>query len=78
MASMLRAIDYDLDRRRPEVFHPKGGVIWNKQEPFRLVTHHWSSNFLKGFDVYQRLDEMLGIDPWRGRFEFTYVGSCRL
>ena len=58
-----------------EIFHPAGGAVWNKREPFRLVTHHWSSNFLKGFDVYQRLDEMLARAPWRGRFEFTYVGN---
>lgn len=58
-----------------EIFHPEGGAIWDGTEPFRLVTHHWSSNFLKGFDVYQRFDEMLERDPWRGRFTFTYVGN---
>jgi glycosyltransferase involved in cell wall biosynthesis len=36
-----------------------------------IVTHHWSDNYLKGFDVYQ------GIDDWLTNnldFTFTYIG----
>jgi hypothetical protein len=30
---------------------------------------------MKGFDVYARLDAMLGEAPWQGRAEFTYIGN---
>ncbi len=37
----------------------------------RLVTHHWSDNKLKGFDLYNALDKYVEIHP---QYEFTYVG----
>lgn len=41
-------------------FHAIGGKVWDKsKEPFLLVTHHWSSNWHKGFDVYQKIDEAI-------------------
>ncbi len=42
----------------PAIFHPldalrfDGGIL-------RLVTHHWSSNPMKGFGVYQQVDDMI-------------------
>jgi len=36
-----------------------------------LVTHHWSNNWLKGFDVYNWLDEFVSTDS---RYTFTYIG----
>jgi len=50
-------------------FYPKkkrevGDVI-------RLVTHHWSSNWMKGFDIYTELDKLLEN---RDDIEFTYIG----
>jgi glycosyltransferase involved in cell wall biosynthesis len=36
-----------------------------------IVTHHWSSNFMKGFDVYEALDIFVGMNP---DFTFTYIG----
>lgn len=43
--------------------------------PLKLVTHHWGGHWMKGFDVYQRLDELLGKDGYRGRIDFTYIGN---
>ena len=43
-----------------------------KNRPIRLVTHHWSNNFLKGFDVYNYLDQEMGK---RKDFVFTYIGN---
>lgn len=43
----------------PSEFHPIGGREWKRAEPLRLVTHHWSDNRAKGFDVYGRIDEMI-------------------
>ena len=40
----------------------------------RLVTHHWSNNKNKGFDVYQKLDQMLAKPPWSERLAFTFIG----
>lgn len=40
--------------------------------PVKIVTHHWSDNFMKGFDVYVEIDKFLSRNP--GLFEFTYIG----
>jgi hypothetical protein len=57
------------------VFNPRGYRPWDGVEPLRLVTHHWGGNWMKGFDMYQRLDEMLGEERRAGRIEFSYVGN---
>jgi glycosyltransferase involved in cell wall biosynthesis len=52
------------------VFHPIGQRPWKSGEPLRLVTHHWSDNPLKGFDVYEEVDRLLtagklpGVELW--------------
>jgi glycosyltransferase involved in cell wall biosynthesis len=43
----------------PRVFHPVGGARYAGEGPFQLVTHHWSDNPLKGFDVYQEVDRLI-------------------
>ena len=35
-----------------------------------IVTHHWSSNRMKGFDVYEAIDEFIKDTD----FTFTYIG----
>ena len=57
------------------IFNPRGWRPWRGDGPLKLVTHHWGGNWMKGFDIYQRLDEMLAGPAWRGRIEFTYVGN---
>jgi glycosyltransferase involved in cell wall biosynthesis len=37
----------------------------------KLVTHHWSDNWMKGFDLYTNIDRYL---QEHDDFEFTYVG----
>jgi hypothetical protein len=39
--------------------------------PIKVVTHHWSDNFNKGFDTYIELDKRLND---RIDIQFTYVG----
>ena len=56
------------------LFRP-GGRPWDGQEPLRLVTHHWGSHWMKGFDIYQRLDQLLEQPDFRKRFAFTYIGN---
>ena len=43
-------------------------------EPLRIVTHHWSSNAKKGFDIYECLDALLTNSDWSKRIVFTYIG----
>jgi hypothetical protein len=52
-----------------------GGAVWTGGEPLRIVTHHWSDNWLKGFDIYRRLDDLLGDPAYAKRFAFTYIGK---
>ena len=59
----------------PEVFNTDGHKSWNKTEPLKLVTHHWGGNWMKGFDVYQKLDQMLCESHWKDRISFTYIGN---
>lgn len=39
-----------------------------------IVAHHWSDNYMKGFDIYEKLDEWIGKNPG---FTFTYIGRDR-
>jgi glycosyltransferase involved in cell wall biosynthesis len=45
-----------------------------RNEKVNIVTHHWSNNFLKGFDIYEKLDDMILHD---NKFTFTYIGRHR-
>lgn len=44
----------------PGIFYPRGKVYEEGKEPFRIATHHWSDNPMKGFDVYKQVDELIG------------------
>ena len=41
-----------------------------QSDKIKLVTHHWSDNWLKGHDLYQFIDENIVGE----NYEFTYVG----
>ena len=43
----------------PAEFHPVGSAVWRSGTPLRIVTHHWSGNWMKGFKVYQQIDEAI-------------------
>lgn len=43
----------------------------------RLVTHHWSSHPMKGWDIYHHIDDRMEQDSdFRNRFEFHYIGNA--
>jgi glycosyltransferase involved in cell wall biosynthesis len=42
----------------PALFHPIGSAHFDGGT-LRLVTHHWSDNPMKGFDVYERVDRLI-------------------
>lgn len=43
----------------PAIYHPIGSAELAATEPMRLVTHHWSDNWNKGFAVYQEIDRLI-------------------
>lgn len=44
-------------------------------EKFELVTHHWSSNWNKGFEFYKIIDNLLESEKWNEKMNFTYIGN---
>ncbi len=57
----------------PRFFHPVGARSWDGREPLRLVTHHWSDNWSKGFDVYRDIDRLMA-GGMRGRVHLRIIG----
>jgi glycosyltransferase involved in cell wall biosynthesis len=55
-----------------KIFFPK--IPNSSNHKIKLVTHHWSNNQLKGFDIYEKLDYWVKENP---EFEFTYIGRER-
>ena len=51
-----------------ENFYPREKI---NNKKVNIVTHHWSNNFLKGFDVYNWLDRWVEKND---DFTFTYIG----
>ena len=43
----------------PAAFHPIGNHAFEGSGPLRVVTHHWSDNWVKGFAIYREVDEMI-------------------
>tara|TARA_X000000950_G_scaffold183047_1_gene221780 strand:- start:6985 stop:7956 length:972 start_codon:yes stop_codon:yes gene_type:complete len=48
---------------------------WNKSEKIKLITHHWSDNWMKGFKIYQEIDNLLSDTNLSEKLEFTYLGN---
>lgn len=44
-----------------------------ESEKLRIVTHHWSNNELKGFDIYEKLDQISKKEC----IQLTYIGRDR-
>jgi glycosyltransferase involved in cell wall biosynthesis len=55
------------------IFHPIGGATWKADRAFRLVTHHWADNRMKGFDEYAELDRLIGAGNLPG-IELWVIG----
>jgi len=64
-----------LNGANPDIYNSTGYIPWNGEQPLKLVTHHWGGNRLKGFDVYEKIDEMLSEPEWKDKIEFTYIGN---
>ncbi len=55
-----------------EDFYKKRKKINNGKT--NIVTHHWSDNYMKGFDYYEMIDELCNK---RDDITFTYIGRER-
>jgi len=51
------------------IFYPKQDSKLNKK--IKIVTHHWSDNINKGYDIYFRLSEYCKIS---NLYEFVFIG----
>ncbi len=59
----------------PSVFNRKNYKVWDKHTPLKIVTHHWGGNWMKGFDIYQDLDNQQPVGVGNYAIEFTYIGN---
>jgi len=57
------------------IFQVDEEISWKSDEPLKLVTHHWSPNLMKGFDVYKQIDDSLNDKEFINKIEFTYIGN---
>ncbi len=46
-----------------------------KNKKIKIVTHHWSTNINKGFEIYEHLDNLLDDNNFSKLVEFTYIGN---
>lgn len=58
-----------------ETFNTKSHIRWNGRGRLKLVTHHWGGNRMKGFDIYEHLDSLIGTNKYREKISFTYIGG---
>ena len=64
-----------LNGSNTDIFNSKDFMPWSGVGPIKLVTHHWSANLMKGWDVYSKIDSLLSHAHWRQKFSFTYIGN---
>jgi glycosyltransferase involved in cell wall biosynthesis len=57
----------------PTIFHPPPDGRSAHSGPVRIVTHHWSSHWMKGFAVYAEVDRLIAEGKLDG-FALTVVG----
>lgn len=57
----------------PAIYHPFGSSIPKGGDPLRVVTHHWSDNSLKGFDIYEKVDHLIA-DGKLPEFQLVIIG----
>lgn len=54
----------------PAIFHPVGQQSYGAGQAFRICTHHWSDNPMKGFPAYEQVDRLIadgalpGVELW--------------
>ena len=41
------------------IFNQNKKEFWDRKSIFKIVSHHWSQNWMKGFDTYKSIDDLL-------------------
>ncbi len=57
----------------PAVYHPFGSAVAREGESLTIVTHHWSDNPMKGFDIYEMVDHLIAGGELPG-FRLRVIG----
>lgn len=57
------------------IFNQNKKEFWDRKSIFKIVSHHWSQNWMKGFDTYKSIDDLLDKPEWSNRISFTYIGN---
>jgi glycosyltransferase involved in cell wall biosynthesis len=57
------------------IFRPIG-KIRSEKSPLRIVTHHWSDNINKGYDIYKEVDIFCQKNPDIAHFKFIGRDIC--
>ena len=57
------------------IFNSIGATKKPVNRKFKVLTHHWSSNWMKGFELYLQLDKKLSEPTLKNKIEFTYIGN---
>ena len=57
------------------IFNSIGATKKPVNRKFKILTHHWSSNWMKGFELYLELDKKLSEPTLKNKIEFTYIGN---
>ena len=60
-----------IDNAPMKIFHSNKNTNLAVSEKPKLVTHHWSTNPKKGFEIYEQLQSYIKAT---GEYEFTYIG----
>tara|TARA_Y100000592_G_scaffold15326_2_gene22356 strand:- start:5628 stop:6536 length:909 start_codon:yes stop_codon:yes gene_type:complete len=68
--SDFKGKNYSIIPNRPRsIFYENRDINFKSTEKLKAVTHHWSNNPMKGFDVYSHIDKNLA-----DILDFTYIG----
>lgn len=57
------------------LFNNSNKKKWEQLNKLKFVTHHWSSNWMKGFEIYKKFDELLEKKEFSDLFTLTYIGN---
>lgn len=53
----------------------KKTIYKDPKEVLSIVTHHWSDNKNKGYEIYKHLDKLMGQNDFKQDFTFSYIGN---
>jgi glycosyltransferase involved in cell wall biosynthesis len=54
--------------------HDLNAISRKPKDPIKIITHHWSSNMSKGFEIYEKLSDFCLRNNHIARFRF--MGNC--